>query len=336
MSLLDFPCYPQVFARGASELRWSPDGTKLAFISFDEDGDNCTSNYRVRVVDVDTGGVIFASETDGMAVSLDWHSDNRHLVVGDFLGKVRVVDIQTGRLLHEFTAFSPQEVLLFSFSQAIWSVSWNPSGDRLAVASRSTLLHIVTPSGELLNSYDFLEDAILWAGWSPDGKKIGVTRVGQGLVLLDAETLEIVPVLKREAKGSGVGAWSPDGKQIGFATNHGSVEIWDMETGLLKQGISVYPKEIVEMSWSPDGQFIATAAPELPGKAWIWYLPTRTMIEEIQLENDYRIRCVDWSSSGRLAYGLKLESWMLDNGRNEFLDTDLPIKIEPERFVLLD
>jgi Tol biopolymer transport system component len=107
------------------------------------------------------------------------------------------------------------------------SLSWDPSGDRLAVAVKagpSDAIALVDARSGRARHYRVPGlDAILSVRWSPDGQRLAFSAVRQGqtdLYLLDLRTTE-VRNLTADVFSDLAPAWTPDGQSLVFHSDRG-------------------------------------------------------------------------------------------------------------------
>ena len=255
---------------------WSPDRTKIAFISHDTA--DPTASTALYVVDVDGGNLArLADEVNDYPIP-SWSPDGARIAyttVADWNGArkrgsigVRVVDLAT-RVTTDPTGGR--------FSIAMNPV-WSPLGDRLAFVTKTRDLgagvmesagevYMATlATGELTNlSQDRLPEA--WTvAWSPGDERVLVYSfrpqtwyepAHTGLAELHARTGELSTITHGEQPVSAP-VWSPDGSRYAFVEgtsvvhvrSHGLGEIW----------INVANPISTFVTWSPDGSALLAAA----------------------------------------------------------------------------
>ena len=230
---------------------WSPDGTRIGFIS---DRDNDLDIYHIYVMNADGSDVV--QLTDG--------SDNQHLawspdgdrIVFTSIGEIYMMN-SDGSDIQNLTDNTPPS----SGGSIFWS---DRDGDGYSEPYRRH----ADGSFELITDWETLK-AHKWdyhdggASWSPDGERIAFTSGRDG-------DLEIY-VMKDDGKGvvqltnndnyDSDPAWSPDGSRIAFtSTRDGDHGIYVMNAD---------GSDVVQLtdnnnipyyngaSWSPDGRHIA-------------------------------------------------------------------------------
>jgi TolB protein len=254
---------------------WSPDGTRLAFLS---ETDVTTS---LVVVGSDGGGRVTVAHDLAVVLGMDWSPDSSRLVFGgrfegDHLVHLFVGDAEAGSSVR----------LGGSDLYADWP-SWSPDGRRIAFkridpaaddALRATgdlwLMNADGTDAHRLTSLGGGQNALVNTAWSPDGRSIAflATTDAQYDVYVtgpdEGEPRNISHSVANEFWPS----WSPDGTRIAFAR---------LEPGAGNQGVIVvadpdgsHPVTLVGPPvnsntpvWSPDGtRLLADAKNPDPGQ----------------------------------------------------------------------
>ncbi len=203
---------PRLVARDASRPSWSPDGSRLAF-------------FKVNANREDEAICIAAEPFSGMVCTpveepledmrVSWSPDGRTLALsGIYYGggnsQLLFLDVATMTIRRHGT-----------IDQSVWSASWSPDGEKIAIASDAKV-YLANAGGselEVLLPYPVWELA-----WAPDGQKIAVITVGYttesvfglDLALLDPKTKELT-VLERGQGDFDALTWSADGNRLAYS-----------------------------------------------------------------------------------------------------------------------
>ncbi|HEX7345881.1 MAG TPA: hypothetical protein VF253_03770 [Candidatus Limnocylindrales bacterium] len=255
------------------EARWSLDGTRLAFLRALPLGTPTPVMPAETVVIVDQAGKVAAKSTPIARIDIDafaWSPDGRSIAIGGD-SVLSVVDAEAGRVTRLEVGYLDLDVY------------WRP-GDR-----RELLFHGVTrdggrglvvvdiddPAAARLLVPEPTEESLRPNGWTPDGRRLVYTSVGEpyaetgaGLRLhvLDITTGSHVVI------EAGHGHVSNDGSRI-LALNAEGPCVVSIEGGhcdLIARSSRAYEGGFASgVHWAPDDAWILVRDPARPGRAFL-------------------------------------------------------------------
>ena len=245
---------------------WSPDGTRIAFLSsraWEGRGAAKVGVYSVAADGTDVRRVLVRSVVHQTP---RWSPDGRHLAVIRYAGAGP--DYTQDLELHVvgWDGAEPRRLA----TQVVSGASWSPDGKRLAFAQAdesvvglytiaidgSDAQRITTIDGPNLarQSDELAHEWIGTVAWSPDGSRILVVANDRSvgfIVGTDGRRLAEVAIRRFGLSGVRVAAWSPDGSRIALVgpARHGSVrQVW--VATMARDGTDI---RVLAERWGSDG-----------------------------------------------------------------------------------
>ena len=310
------------------KLRWSPDGTMIAIVYFD--------NTTV-ILDSQTGEVIHALGASAKVImspdektsrgtgpsantrcwgwtnkpsvpilrSVAWAPDGKLLAVG---GDNRLIEIYN-------TKSWELETILSGHEGSVLSLDWSPDGKRLASGEGTDqiLPHNQAECKNYINIWNLAShkvehtlkghnDGVISVSWSKNGSWLASASDDRNIKLWDANNGTLIATL-----GEGIGhsagvldvQWSPNQTQLVSGSRDFKIRLWDVES---KTPIGKPWKDqncVRSTHWHPEGKFIATAGVDQTLK-----IRNATSGKEIKIfeepgETNSEVMSARWSPDGK-------------------------------------
>ncbi len=191
--------------------------------------------------------------TDGTLVAAAWPDDHA--------GVVRVVEVSTGAVVHEFAW------------PGATAVSFSPDGATVAVTSFSSGAVLDVATGRHVVALDTTLGGLFDVAWSPDGRFIAIAREAGGAQVHDAHTGQQVMVLPGHGNKVLAVSWSPDSLLLATASIDGTTKVWGLFEGGGREMMSLTADDtrsgFTDVAFSPDGARVVTGTGG--GTALIWH-----------------------------------------------------------------
>ena len=260
---------------GVLDVRWSPDGSRVATASWDN---------AARIWDAENGDMIHKLIHPIAVYDVRWSPDGYSVATASYDDTARILDATSGIKLHTLSGHYGR----------ILDVSWNPDGSRIATASHDKITKIWdATSGTTLHTLSST-GSVYDVSWSPDGSLIA-TASGDGTARIwNPETGTTIHTLSEHIGDVENVNWSPDGSRVATASDDKTARIWDVATGLTLHTLSGHTDGVKEVSWSPDGLRVATCGDRT---ARIWDAVSGNSLHTLNGHDGY-VLVVKWSPDG--------------------------------------
>jgi WD40 repeat protein/predicted Ser/Thr protein kinase len=311
--------------QGVSSVSWSPDGTRLASGSDDQTikvwvAATGTAAFSLRghsaaltSVAWNPNGARIASAGHDAAIklwdaappaevqgpanhdepvrALAWCQNNSNLFASaDSIGAVKIWDVTHREVKRSLRVNEAR----------IYSLSWQPSGTRLAIAGANGVVRIWDLAAETKPlDLDGHKKDVYSVAWSPNGRRIASGSADKTIRIWDAASGRVSQVIENHDHYVLSVAWSPDSRKLASASGDSTVRIWDFGSGKEAFCYRGHQSQVVSVAWSPDGTKIASAGFDLTVHVWD---PATGEAPSILHGHTTHIARVAWSPDGsRLA-----------------------------------
>jgi WD40 repeat protein len=255
---------------------WSPDDTRIATVSEDED---------VKVWDSQTGAELFSlSGHTSWVTHVAWDPAGTRIVTASRDGTAKVWDAQTGVQLFTLGEQVPRTVVARDISGAelytvgaqsyeILQVAWGPAGTQILTAGRDrdgtdvvriwdaqTGAELFTLSGQTNKAWQ--------AAWNPAGTRIVTVSSDNTAKVWDARSGFELFTLSGHTNKVWQAAWDPAGTRIVTVSEDGTAQLWDARTGARLYTFMGHNGGVYSVEWNSDGTRIVTTSTDRTAKVW--------------------------------------------------------------------
>ena len=189
---------------------------------------------------------------DGPVEAVAISPDGRYYLSGDWDGKVKLWDAESGAVVHSL-----------EHGQYVRAVAFDNSGKLFATASSDKTIKIhEVETGNLVHTLAGHEDAVVSVRFSSDGTRVLSAGFDNTAKLWNVETGELEQTLSGHSWWVWAAEFSPNDKQIVTVSQEGSAIVWQRDESGQYQSLTEFTKHkgaIFAAQFSPDGEFIATA-----------------------------------------------------------------------------
>ncbi len=249
--------------KGAWKVSFFPDGKRLAVSS------SSSSNPVVKIYETTTAKEILTLRGHTKRVrALDVSPDGKIIATGSQDGNIIIWNAETGAEIKRFAFATTEKGTEFQ------DVQFSKRGDKLAISGFEVLaiFDMKTWQKKQISPEKFLDKNVLLNGWkiafSPLEKTLALGTFEGNVAFLDAETLEIIRVLKLHQSNVKSLAFSADGRVLATGSWDRTVKFVDVQTGEIINELRGHFAGIHELFFSPDGKILGTASADFDINLW--------------------------------------------------------------------
>jgi len=122
-------------------------------------------------------------------------------------------------------------------------------------------------------------DAVYYAAFSPDGKRVVTASYDRTARVWNAETGKPLTKLSGHDGAVRAASFSLDGKRVLTASADKTARIWDSDTGELIAVLKGHRASVENARYSPDGLRILTASADGTARIWPLFPTTQALID---------------------------------------------------------
>jgi DNA-binding beta-propeller fold protein YncE len=145
------------------------------------------------------------------------------------------------------------------FSGSVTSVSWSPTGKRLAVAHGDGVSILDTGTWrERVRLFDLGKPRAV--AFSADGAQIATGSDDRGVRVWDAATGALLAVFKEHTGEVASVVFSPNGKLLASGAKDSTIRVWDLGKGVITRVFSDHTNDVNSVAFSPDNKRLASGS----------------------------------------------------------------------------
>jgi len=227
-------------------------------------------NTEVNLVDADSGKIVREIHNQRLSLTTPAMSANGKLVVvGDFEGRVQVVEVKTGRKIRSLNlvdkpgvaalalAFSPDASLLASTHRLRFAAG-DPSGVCLTDVATGKVLRRLEVNRAKINCLVF----------SPDGKMLATGCQDGTIGLWQVATGKEYRRIHHDRDLATCLAFSADGKMLASGSGGGLVYLWEVSTGQERARFPGHTGNVTSVAFAQDGRTLASGGDDTTALVW--------------------------------------------------------------------
>jgi WD40 repeat protein len=228
-------------SKGNAKGTFSPDGKRLAV--------QAAQGTEIWMIDTATGGLVWLDRRkDEQVYAVAFDRDGKRLATGTSKGRVRIFDVATGTVQHDYSAEGG----------AVIDTAFAPDGRDLVVVAGAGVVRVEATTGKARWSYASARADELT--FTPDGRELRYFGKGENPIdeslwrWLDAASGK--PLGRTMDADLGEVATRPDGKVQAVGGSYGQITQWDLTTRKRLPASADPPAPVRELHVSADGSTI--------------------------------------------------------------------------------
>jgi WD40 repeat protein len=208
----------------------------------------------------------------GLATSVDFHPDGRHLLSAGSDRTLKVWNARMGRLVHE----------LRGSTKPVWCAVYSQDGRMIASAGGNRdkpgeLGEVIlwdAATGRMLHVWNAHESVAWSVSFGLDGKQLvsaggELVSVPGDLIVWDCATFEKLRTITAPTTfGIHAVAFSPAGSRLASTGSDGSVSLWDLTRGRTLLSLAGHASPVTKAVFSHDGRRLISASADQSVRVW--------------------------------------------------------------------
>ncbi|MEM6469495.1 MAG: protein kinase [Planctomycetota bacterium] len=188
---------------------------------------------------------------------------------------------------------SGEEVWDYDHVDPIYSLAFNPSGDKIAIGSHSIIVILDAETGKRFKSIEIKGQQIRGLAYSDDESKLAAAGDNNVVGAWDPSSGELLHSLHSSDAKSGALAFEPGGNRLICGGQNGAIQIWDLASETLLRTIGGHEGTVEQLSVTPEGTLLSFGA----GIVGVWNTEAGLPIRH----HEGPIKCVEIDRQGRWA-----------------------------------
>ena len=227
------------------DVKWSPDGSKLAFCGFA--GKIMIFNTADKSIYKDL------KITENVFSTLEWSPDSKNIIAGATGGSIYLYNLNAGKYFN-----------ININNESVIDIDWHPSGDIITISCEKNgnfnIFNYSYKNGVLKNLTGSVSSKkINDIEWSKDGTMLAVAKDEKSLRIYD-DQLNMMKNLHPEVDLVKSISWSPNDEMILCNGNDFETSVIAVNSGKLFRSFTGHKSAVREVSWSGDGNSITSVS----------------------------------------------------------------------------